>query len=72
MKSLLIRSITRLASEISLPLDKKLTIEEVEKVIQKEYGGSIKWKDLVRVPDTELRTMLKVPCPVGNFKGGDI
>ena len=64
MKLLYNKSVARLLKELQVnENDKLIGIEGLNKAIIGRYGSTLKAKDMVRLPDTELRALLKIPCP---------
>jgi hypothetical protein len=57
---------------LNLQKTNKLTVEDITKSIINKYTKTLKAKDMERLPNKSLRTMLKIPCPSSQISKQEI
>lgn len=61
MKKLFTKSLEKVMLELQIPDDNR---NELAKHITNFYGNDVTYSKLVRLPRSEVKIMLKIPCPI--------
>lgn len=66
MKKLFTASLERILASLDIPARKHLPnlSQELSTAILRHYNHDIPYSKLSRLPSSEAKTMLKVPCPI--------
>jgi hypothetical protein len=61
MRKLFATALQKIITEMQLPNNNR---NELAKNIIKTYGNDVTYSKLVRLPLSEVKIMLKIPCPI--------
>ena len=64
MDKLFSQAFLKIKRTMGLPINTQLKVDAIRKQIFDQYQMGFAIKEFVRIPDNEIRTLLKIPCPV--------